>query len=311
VLSKYTHVMQLELCASPANPDPARLLHPLPQVALELVAGGPDGDRPEGVPNVPPFLVKTALRMVASSVKTRAGFDLYKCRPIDHAATCFMPALFATANDDALVRPHHSRLILDAYAGDKNLVTFEGDHNEMRPGFFLDSASIFFTNVLRLSESAALDVPTDGQGRPLPLSQAMYLNHRLRQNLGGNGVDAQLQQRMRAQFQAQLAEQQEAEAEMLARAIQESLDSASASNPPSTRRQCSSFTHAPLDQPAVGAASSEGSVESCQSEGTNEAIETASDRTAVAGRERDASDDCDEEALAEAIKLSLLETRSS
>jgi len=37
-------------------------------VALELVGGGPDGDRPEGVPNVPPFLVKTALRMVASSV---------------------------------------------------------------------------------------------------------------------------------------------------------------------------------------------------------------------------------------------------
>jgi hypothetical protein len=177
------------------------------QVALELVGGGPDGDRPEGIPNVPPFLVKTALRMVASSVKARAGFDLYKCRPIDHAATCFMPAVFATAHDDALVRPHHSRLILDAYAGDKNLVTFDGDHNEMRPGFFLDSAAIFFTNVLRLDDSSALHVPTGRDGRPIPLSQALQFSYRLRHEVADDWADsaaeadAAAQRRMRVEMQ--------------------------------------------------------------------------------------------------------------
>jgi len=42
----------------------------LEQVALELVSGGPDGDRPEGVPNVPGFLVKSALRMVPPPHRT-------------------------------------------------------------------------------------------------------------------------------------------------------------------------------------------------------------------------------------------------
>lgn len=159
----------------------------LEQVALELVGGAPDGSGPGA--NVPPFLVKTALRMVASSVKGRAGFDLYKCRPVDHAASCFMPALFATANDDALVRPHHSRQIFEAYAGDKNLVTFEGDHNGMRPGFFLDSASIFLAAVLQVREGAVLDAPVDGQGRPLPLLQALAMQRRANSARGALPAD--------------------------------------------------------------------------------------------------------------------------
>ena len=46
----------------------------LEQVALELVTHAPE--TVPGAPNVPPFLVKTALAVVARSVKSRAGFDL-------------------------------------------------------------------------------------------------------------------------------------------------------------------------------------------------------------------------------------------
>ena len=60
---------------------------------------------------------------------------------------CFVPALFGCASGDLLVRPHHSQLILDEYAGDKNVVRFEGDHNDIRPGFFMDSACIFMKQV--------------------------------------------------------------------------------------------------------------------------------------------------------------------
>ena len=84
----------------------------------------------------------------------RAGFDLYKLRPVDAARTCFVPALFGCASDDILVRPHHSKQIFTEYAGDKNVVRFEGDHNDLRPGFFNDSAAIFLKQVLLLSESA-------------------------------------------------------------------------------------------------------------------------------------------------------------
>ena len=56
-------------------------------MALELVTSAPE--TVPGAPNVPPFLVKTALRVVAGSVKSRANFDLYKLRPVESAKTCY------------------------------------------------------------------------------------------------------------------------------------------------------------------------------------------------------------------------------
>ena len=115
-------------------------------MALELVSSAPE--QVPGAPNVPPFLVKSALWKVAGSVKSRAGFDLYKLRPVDAARTSYVPALFGTGDQDVLVRPHHSKQIFDEYAGDKNLIKFEGDHNDVRPGFFMDSATIFLKQCL-------------------------------------------------------------------------------------------------------------------------------------------------------------------
>ena len=89
------------------------------------------------------------------------------------ARTSFVPALFGCANNDILVRPHHSQMIFDEYAGDKNVVKFDGDHNDVRPGFFVDSASIFMKQVLLLRDEQGLDVPLDGHGRPLPITQAL------------------------------------------------------------------------------------------------------------------------------------------
>ena len=56
------------------------------------------------------------------------------------------------------VRPHHSKLIFDEFAGDKNMVTFDGDHNDLRPDFFMDSACIFLKSVLMIPDSAQLEV---------------------------------------------------------------------------------------------------------------------------------------------------------
>ena len=67
----------------------------LEAVAVELVTSS--SAAAPNLPSIPPFLVKTALRLIASSVKSRAGFDLYKLRPVDFAPTCFTAALFATA----------------------------------------------------------------------------------------------------------------------------------------------------------------------------------------------------------------------
>lgn len=189
----------------------------LEQVALELVSSAPE--TVPGAPNVPPFLVKTALRLVAGSVKSRANFDLYKLRPVDAARTCFVPALFGCGNDDKLVRPHHSQMIYDGYAGDKNVVRFEGDHNDMRPGFFLDSASIFLKQVLLLPEDGyGIDAPLDRDSRPLSILNIFFSGYRRGggHSAGGGGGVA-------------LAQQEEA---MLMQAIMASLEANGGTSPP-------------------------------------------------------------------------------
>ncbi len=60
------------------------------------------------------------------------------------------------ASGDDFVAPQHSKSICDVYAGDKNLILVEGDHNSNRPYFMYASAAIFLTNTLQIPESWAL-----------------------------------------------------------------------------------------------------------------------------------------------------------
>jgi fermentation-respiration switch protein FrsA (DUF1100 family) len=106
---------------------------------------------------IPGFLVSVALKMVRSSIKSKANFDIYDLTPISHVGECFIPALFASAVADDFILPHHSKELHDAYAGDKNYVSFEGDHNTPRPHFFYDSVVIFFHNTLQVDSLCRKD----------------------------------------------------------------------------------------------------------------------------------------------------------
>jgi hypothetical protein len=79
---------------------------------------------------------------------SRASFDIRKNAPIEYARNCFVPALFAHAEGDDFIKIHHSEKLHEVYAGDKNLIRMDGDHNSERPDFFFDSVAIFFYNVL-------------------------------------------------------------------------------------------------------------------------------------------------------------------
>ena len=85
-----------------------------------------------------------AARPFELSVKKRAGFSVDDLSPIDHAHETYIPALFAAADGDDFIRPHHSSDIYERYAGDKNIVSFDGDHNSRRPPFFYRSVSCCF-----------------------------------------------------------------------------------------------------------------------------------------------------------------------
>jgi Serine hydrolase (FSH1) len=108
---------------------------------------------------VPGLVVSIAIRMLQSSVKKQAGFNLKQISPIAHAEKCFIPALFVAGEHDEFIQKHHSESLHEKYAGDKNLIIVEGDHNSSRPKFMFDSASIFLQTCLQIPNEWALEVP--------------------------------------------------------------------------------------------------------------------------------------------------------
>lgn len=101
---------------------------------------------------IPRWVVGIALHMVRSSITQHAAFDIYDLVPINHVSNSYIPALFAAAYNDSFIRPHHAKELHQAYAGDKNFVMVEGDHNSARSKFFMDSVAIFFFNTLQCDQ---------------------------------------------------------------------------------------------------------------------------------------------------------------
>lgn len=162
---------------------------------------------------VPKLLVSTALKLIRKSIKSRAKFDIKDLVPIKHVEQCFIPALFSAAKDDNFILPSHTQALYDRYAGDKNLVMVDGDHNSPRPEFFLDSVGIFFFNTLQCA------VLGDGQapGTEDPL---------------GEEFSPEEYQFSRArEFQAELQGEGLSEEEQIAKAIEESLRESQAQDP--------------------------------------------------------------------------------
>ncbi len=81
--------------------------------------------------------------MIRSSVYRTAGFNIKDIQPIAYASTSFSPALFIAAEDDNVIPPDHSRQVYDLYAGDKNFLLVDGDHNAQRPPFLYHTIFIF------------------------------------------------------------------------------------------------------------------------------------------------------------------------
>ncbi|CAM9680970.1 unnamed protein product, partial [Choristocarpus tenellus] len=133
----------------------------LAQLAEEMVEKG----REAGLV-VPGFVVKLVLRMIRGTVSKTAGFNIKDLCPIAHADRTYIPALFVAGKDDDFIRPHHSQQIHDAYAGDKNSIVVEGDHNSPRPRFLYDSVYIFLQNYLMVPTEWGLEGGNARIGEP-------------------------------------------------------------------------------------------------------------------------------------------------
>ncbi|XP_047321542.1 uncharacterized protein LOC124925551 [Impatiens glandulifera] len=98
---------------------------------------------------LPKFTVKVGIQYMRRIIQRKAKFDIMDLNCLEVAPKTFIPALFGHANDDKFIKSHHSDLIFNTYAGDKNVIKFDGDHNSSRPQFYYDSVSIFFYNILQ------------------------------------------------------------------------------------------------------------------------------------------------------------------
>ena len=52
---------------------------------------------------IPSFFVSAAMKLIRSSIKSKANFDINDLTPISHVKECFIPALFVTGNSDNFI----------------------------------------------------------------------------------------------------------------------------------------------------------------------------------------------------------------
>jgi len=148
----------------------------LEQVARELIDAAQ-------IRHKPGFVINQVLKWLRGTIRKRTGMDILRLKPIENVDSCFIPALFVAANGDEFVRPHHAQEIHDRYAGDKNLVMVDGDHNSDRPRYFRDSAAIFIYN--RICVPAGLTEDSLGLRPTIPGAVGQAYGH----GFGGDGDD--------------------------------------------------------------------------------------------------------------------------
>jgi len=97
---------------------------------------------------VPSWLADAALSVIRVSIQQRVGFDLDELCPISIASQINIPAIFAAADEDDFIYPHHARMIEEEYCGQSRFMNFEGDHNSDRPKEFFADVRRFFMRTL-------------------------------------------------------------------------------------------------------------------------------------------------------------------
>ncbi|GMH49114.1 hypothetical protein TrRE_jg13125 [Triparma retinervis] len=122
----------------------------LSTLASEMVERG----RSQGL-WAPNMIVSVVIKMISTSVKKKANFKVDDINPLKHVGQSFIPCLFIAGEDDNFIPPSHSQALHAAYAGDKNIIVVDGDHNSPRPKFMFDSACVFLSNCLMLDPAVS------------------------------------------------------------------------------------------------------------------------------------------------------------
>eukprot|EP00668_Euglena_longa_P036378 GGOE01046758.1.p4 GENE.GGOE01046758.1~~GGOE01046758.1.p4 ORF type:complete len:131 (+),score=32.44 GGOE01046758.1:643-1035(+) len=97
------------------------------------------------LPCVPQVAVTIGIAIgMRRTIRKRAHFSSKSVVPADAVRTCTAPLLLGHATGDDFIRPRHSERILANHPGQKQLITFEGDHSSVRPALFREAVRDFF-----------------------------------------------------------------------------------------------------------------------------------------------------------------------
>ena len=156
------------LYASTRDPDVAAVVADSPYSGLvrlcrELVGKvrrRAEGDGDSSAPRnfVAGAVTEAALALVRSSVKHRAGFDVYDVAPIEHVANMrhsATPALFVHGKLDDFINCQHSVDLHESHGGDASLLLLDVDHQANRPASALIQSCLFLYDRLLPTDDAA------------------------------------------------------------------------------------------------------------------------------------------------------------
>lgn len=101
---------------------------------------------------VPRWLVNGILSVIRMRVKALADFDIEDLVPLNHGPQSSVPALFMHGLQDNFVLPRHSEKLYNNYAGDKEIMMFEGDHNNERCEKVINRGVGFLSRAFRKHE---------------------------------------------------------------------------------------------------------------------------------------------------------------
>jgi len=101
---------------------------------------------------VPAWVVNGILAVIRTQVKALADFDIEDLVPLNHGPKSVVPALFLHGLQDTLVMPSHTEKLYNNYAGYKEIMMFEGSHNNSRTELVINQGVGFLCRAFRKYE---------------------------------------------------------------------------------------------------------------------------------------------------------------
>lgn len=120
---------------------------------------------------LPQFFVDMLKKQVGDVIEKKAGFRIERIEPLQEVKKCKnIPCLFCHGLDDTFINNHHCNDLYKAYGGQKEIVMFEGEHNEKRPLHILQVISLFFYSHLKVENIVEISLAYDNNNKKTNLN---------------------------------------------------------------------------------------------------------------------------------------------